>query len=82
MESSSSSPAAAIALPSGVTIGAGRETSQTNAQGAVIQGMVFPITTAAGSTSSVFVPYSEIHNTVKVQALIAARVAAIVAISG
>jgi predicted aconitase with swiveling domain len=82
MESSSSSPAAAIALPPGVTIGAGRETSQTNAQGAVIQGMVFPVTTAAGSTSSVFVPYSEIHNTTKVQALIAARVAAITAISG
>jgi hypothetical protein len=30
----------------------------------------------------VFVPYSEIHNTTKVQALIAARVAAITAISG
>lgn len=82
MESSSSRPTAAIALPAGVTIGPGRETSQTNAQGAVIQGMVFPITTAAGSTSSVFVPYSEIHNTAKVQQLIDARVAGITAISG
>lgn len=71
-----------VTLPSGVSLGAGRETSQTNAQGAVVQGVVFPITTANGTTTSVFVPYSEIHDLAKVQALIDKRVNAVVAISG
>jgi len=65
-----------------VTVGAGRETSQTNAQGQVVQGMVFPITLPSGSTTSIFVPYSAIHDTAYVQALIGERVKAIMAISG
>lgn len=69
-------------LPHGVTIGAGRETSQTNTAGQVVQGVVFPVTTPGGTTTSVFVPYSEVHNTDKVQQLIEARVNAIMAISG
>jgi hypothetical protein len=81
MEASSSS-SSGIVLPQGVTIGAGRETSETNAQGQVVQGMRFPITTAGGSTTAVFIPYSEIHDTAKVQAAITKRVAAITAISG
>lgn len=80
MESSGSS--GKIQLPKGATIGAGRETSQTNTQGAVVQGMVFPITTEGGSTTSVFIPYSEIHDTAKVSATINAKVAAIAAIAG
>jgi hypothetical protein len=71
-----------ITLPAGVTVGAGRETSQTTAGGQVVQGMVFPITTPAGSNTSVFIPYSQIHNTAEVEQLIAARAAAIIAISG
>lgn len=71
-----------VILPAGVTVGAGRETSQTNGQGQVVQGMVFPITLPSGSTTSVFIPYSEIHDTAKVQQLIDARVKAILAISG
>lgn len=73
---------AGISLPAGVQVGAGRETSQTNAQGTVVQGMVFPITLPSGSTTTVFVPYSEIHDTAKVQSLIDSRVNAIMAISG
>lgn len=81
MEASASS-AGKINLPTGVTLGAGRETSETNAQGTVVQGIKFPITTAAGTTTSVFIPYSEIHETAKVQAAIDRRVTAITAISG
>lgn len=80
MEGSAST--AKITLPAGATIGPGRETSQTNAQGQVVQGIVFAITTKGGTTTSVFIPYSEISDTAKVEQLIAARVNAITAISG
>lgn len=76
---SSSSP---IVLPAGVTVGAARETSQTNVQGQVVQGMLFPITLPSGSTTSVFVPYSVLGNTAQVQGLIEQRVSAIMAITG
>lgn len=71
-----------IELPPGVTIGAGRETSRSNAQGAIVQGLLFPITTRGGSTATVFIPDSEIHDTAKVQEIIGKRVAAISAIAG
>lgn len=71
-----------VMLPDGVQVGVGRETSQTNAQGAVVQGMVFPITLKGGTTTTVFIPYSEIHDTAKVQELIERRVKAITAITG
>jgi len=70
-----------VMLPPGVRVGPGRETSQTNQQGAVVQGMVFPIELPGGSTTSVFIPYSEVHDTAKAQALIAERVRAIMAIT-
>lgn len=72
----------AIQLPPGVTVGAGRETSQVNAQGVVVQGMVFPISLPKGSQTSVFIPYTDIHNVDQVQDLIENRVKAILAISG
>ena len=71
-----------IMLPQGVTIGAARETSATNAQGIVEQGVVIPVRLGNGSTTSIFVPYSEIHNTDAIEALIHARVSAIRAITG
>ena len=79
---STQSDTSRIDLPAGVSIGPGRETSQTNGQGVVVQGMVFPITLPSGSVTSAFVPYSEIHDTAKVKALIDGRVRAIMAISG
>lgn len=80
---STSSPSSnQIQLPAGVSVGAGRETSQTNPQGQVVQGMVFPITLANQSTTSVFIPYTTLTNTAQVQALISARVNAIMAITG
>lgn len=80
---STSSPSnTTIQLPPGVTVGAGRETSQTNQQGQVVQGMVFPITLPNGSTTSVFIPYTTLTNTAQVQQLISARVDAIMAITG
>lgn len=74
--------AGTVKLPEGVVIGAGRETSQTNSNNQVVQGMIFPITLPSGSTTSVFVPYSEIHDAGTVQNLIDARVNAVMAISG
>lgn len=79
---STSSSATKIDLPDGVTLGAGRETSETNAQGVVVQGLKFPITTKNGTTSSVFIPYSDIHNAGMVKEIIDRRVNAIVAIAG
>lgn len=71
-----------VTLPDGVKVGAGRETSRTNGQGQIEQGMSFPITLPSGSETSVFVPYTDIANTSKVQDLIDARVNSIMAISG
>jgi len=80
---STSTPSnAVVQLPEGVTVGAGRETSQTSPQGSIVQGMVFPITLPNGSTTTVFIPYSQITNVAQVQALISTRVAAIQAITG
>ena len=71
-----------IALPTGVTITPGRETSQVNEQGTVVQGMLFGIKLGGGTTTTVFVPYSEISNTGAVESLINERVRAIQAITG
>lgn len=79
---SESAPSTRISLPAGVTIGAGRETSELNAAGQVVQGIAFPITTAGGTTATVFVPNSELHQTAKVQALFKAKADAITAITG
>ena len=79
---SETSASSAITLPPGVRVGPGRETSQTDHQGMIVQGMVFPITLPSGSTTSVFVPYSQIHDTAAVKSLIDERVRAVMAISG
>ena len=80
--SASSPSSAGVQLPAGVTVGPGRETSQTTPQGAIVQGMVFPITLANGSTTTVFVPYSQITQVAQVPQLISDRVNAIMAITG
>jgi hypothetical protein len=69
-----------VTLPPGVTVQPGRETSQVNPQGQVVQGMVFPITLPSGTTTTVFVPYTMIADTTFVQALFEQRVNAILAI--
>lgn len=80
--STSNPSAGTVQLPPGVVVQPGRETSQVNNQGQIEQGMVFPITLPGGSTTSVFIPYSAIHDTSYVQQVIASRVNAIMAISG
>lgn len=82
MTDSPSTSAATVRLPPGVKVGAGIETSQTNGQGQVEQGMKFPVTLANGSTTQIFVPYSRITDAASVQALIDERVNAINAITG
>lgn len=71
-----------IQLPAGVSVGAGRETSELNAQGAVVQGMKWPITLNDGTTSSVFIPNSELHNPAKVTETFANKAKALKLISG
>jgi hypothetical protein len=71
-----------VTLPPGVAIGPGRETSQTNQQGQVVQGMLFPITLPNATTTTVFVPYTVLTNTDQVQALFEQRVNALLAITG
>lgn len=71
-----------VTLPPGVKVQPGRETSQTSPQGVIVQGMLFPITLPSGSTTTVFVPYSQIDDTAYVQRLFSERVAAIQAIGG
>lgn len=71
-----------INLPPGVTVGPGRETSQLNAQGQVVQGMLFPVSLPGGSTTSVFVPYSVLPNPAQVAALFSNRIGALLAIPG
>lgn len=72
----------AVNLPPGVTVGPGRETSQLNAQGQVVQGMLFPVSLPGGSTTSVFVPYSVLPNAAQVAALFSSRINALLAIPG
>jgi len=71
-----------LVLPAGVQLGTGRETSQTNAQGAVVQGIQYPVTLPSGTATSVFVPYSQIANITQVQAIFDARINALLAIGG
>jgi hypothetical protein len=77
-----SSSGQGVNLPAGVTIQAGRETSQSNAQGQIVQGMIFPIMLPNGTTTTVFVPYNLLGNTEQVQALFEQRVNALMAITG
>ena len=71
-----------ITLPAGVSVGPGRETSQLNAQGQVVQGMLFPVSLPGGSTTSVFVPYSVLPNAAQVAALFTNRITALLSIPG
>lgn len=71
-----------ITYPPGASAGAARETSQTTPQGAVVQGMLFPVTLASGTVTNVFVPYSILNSPATVQALFDQRLGAIMAIGG
>jgi len=70
-----------INLPAGVTIGPGRETSQS-LNGSIVQGIQYTITLPGGTVSSVFVPYSLLPNAAQVQALFQNRVNQLLAITG
>lgn len=76
------SSSGSFALPPGVSVGAGRETSQLNAQGQVVQGMLFPVSLPGGATTSVFVPYSVLPTVAQVQALFTNRIDALLGIPG
>lgn len=74
--------AGSITLPPGVAVQPGRETSQTNPQGQIQQGMLFPIVLPNGSSTTVFIPYGMISNTAWVQAQFEDRVNSIMSITG
>lgn len=71
-----------VILPAGVTIGAGSETAQIGPSGQLVQGMVFPISLAGGTRTSVFVPNSQLGDIAAVQQLIDQKVNGIRAITG
>ena len=79
-ESTPTPAAGTVVLPPGVSSGPGRETTQTNPQGQVVQGLLVPLTLQSGTTTTVFVPYSQIADTAYVQQLFDARINAIMAI--
>lgn len=81
-DTSSTGPTVGLRLPAGVTLGPFRETSQTNAQGQVIQGVLFPVSFPNGSQTTVFVPYSLITNQQQVQTLFDERINGLLAIAG
>jgi hypothetical protein len=80
---SSTTPAAqTLTLPDGVTLGAGRETSQANTQGQIVQGVLFPVTLGNGTVTSVFVPYGIMGNLAQVEALFLGRINGLTQITG
>jgi hypothetical protein len=71
-----------ITLPAGASIVNGRETSQSNSQGTIVQGLAVGVKLPSGTVTTVFVPYSQITNMAAVQALFDERVGAVMAITG
>lgn len=69
-----------VTIPPGVTVQPGRQTSQTSGQGQVVQGTLYPIVLANGTTSSVFVPDSVLSNAAQVQALFENKINSLAAI--
>ena len=69
-----------ITLPPGVRVQAGRETTQQNSLGQIVQGMNFPVTLPTGTVTNVFVPYTVLGNTELTQQLFDARIGAIASI--
>jgi len=69
-----------ITLPAGVTVQPGRQTSVTTGQGQVVQGTLYPIVLANGTTGSVFVPTSVETQLPQVQALFENKIAALSAV--
>lgn len=65
-----------VSLPAGWTIGSWRETSQS-VNGQILQGIVFTLNAPMGGATSVFVPYSVLHNKEAVRALMVQRIASI-----
>jgi hypothetical protein len=64
----------------GITVQPGRQTTQTNGLGAVVQGTLYPIVLANGTTSSVFIPDSTLPNLAQVEQLFTDKVNALNAI--
>jgi hypothetical protein len=71
-----------LRLPTGVVLGPGYETSVSDAQGQVMQGVQYPVTLPGGTKTSVFVDYAGIHDLQYVQGLFNARIDALLAIGG
>ena len=74
--STSQSDVPGVRLPAGWTIGSWRETSQS-VNGQILQGVVFTLNAPMGGATSVFIPYSVLHNKDAVQALMVQRIASI-----
>lgn len=71
-----------LTLPAGVTVGTARETSQAGPTGTIESGLSVPFTTPGGTTTTVFVPYSDIEDASAVQQLVTARLQSVMRITG
>ncbi|MGD0020469.1 MAG: hypothetical protein ABSD62_14600 [Candidatus Limnocylindrales bacterium] len=70
-----------VTLPEGWSIPTYRETSQANSAGQVVQGIAYTLQSPGGQTSSLFIPYSVLHQTAAVEAAFLQRIAALTAIA-
>lgn len=72
-----------VTLPAGWSAGPSRETTSTNQVGQIVQGIVVPISSITGATSTVFIPYDTLHQGAQaVQALFEQRISALSIIPG
>lgn len=71
-----------IVLPAGAQVVQARETTQTNGFGQVTQGMLFAVKLSNNATTTVFIPYEDLTNTSKVQAVFDERLNALAGIIG
>lgn len=75
-------PGNAVVLPAGWSIPTWRETSQANAAGIIVQGVLFTLSSPQGQTTSVFVPNQILGATDAIQEAFSERIHAIQAITG
>jgi hypothetical protein len=71
-----------IQLPPGWSIAGWRETSQQNAAGQIVQGVVFTLTKLTGGNTSVFIQNALLGQTAAIQDAFNQRIDALTAITG
>lgn len=79
-DTSGASSGGQVVLPPNVQVHPGRETTQTNTQGMVEQGTLYPVTLANRTTTTVFVPNTALGNVPAIQAIFDQKLGSLAAI--